>query len=174
MIKKSILFALAFCLAFAALNVFCAAQESLESAPAQESTQMPQGEMPQMPYQRGGMRGGRRMPNGEMPQMPQGNAPEMPAGSVPASPDATAPDNEIAPSDGAANEGITPPPGYDFHGEGDFGGQFDGENFSNPTQEVEIEAQEHNFFEEYFTPIISVILLALAFVFVIFYKRKNY
>ena len=30
------------------------------------------------------------------------------------------------------------------------------------------------FLKEYQTPIISVILLALAFVFVVFYKKKNY
>ena len=54
-------------------------------------------------------------------------------------------------------------------------GSFPG-NIQNPNQNTKTE-QEIGFWgfvKAYSTPITSVILLALAFIFVIFYRRKNY
>ena len=63
-----------------------------------------------------------------------------------------------------------------------FGGQMPGgmdifsgnmQNFNGQTQEVAPKGFS-GFIKTYSTPIISVILLGLAFIFVIFYRRKNY
>ena len=52
-------------------------------------------------------------------------------------------------------------------------GRFMGNNFNGQTQEAE-PMTFLGFVKTYSTPITSVILLAFAFVFVIFYRRKNY
>ena len=52
-------------------------------------------------------------------------------------------------------------------------GRFMGNNFNGQTQEAE-PMTFLDFVKTYSTPITSVILLAFAFVFVIFYRRKNY
>ncbi len=56
---------------------------------------------------------------------------------------------------------------------------FDNGGFDNENQDVATENEQStssiiNFVKEYQTPIISVVLLLLAFVFVKLYKRKNY
>ena len=58
---------------------------------------------------------------------------------------------------------------------GDFrGNRGDMPNFQNPTSQVNQDKSFIDILKEYFTPILSLILLAFAFLFVIFYKRKKY
>lgn len=58
---------------------------------------------------------------------------------------------------------------------GDMQGGFPGNMQSNSRQTQEAEPMTFgSFVKTYSTPITSVILLTLAFIFVIFYRRKNY
>ncbi len=89
----------------------------------------------------------------EMPQgAPQGNM-EMPQGTPP---------------QGQNAEAMTPP-GMDFGG-GNMQGSF---NFGGTQTQAE-PMTFTAFVKEYQTPVISVVLLLSAFVFVKLYKRKNY
>ena len=57
----------------------------------------------------------------------------------------------------------------------EFGGKMPFENnMNNETAKDETPKSFTDYIKEYITPIISVILLAFAFVFVIFYKRNNF
>ena len=104
------------------------------------------------------MRGERPMPSGEMPPMANGEIPETPR----------------TPNENNTPENWQRPNGnMEFGGRGPFGRGFNENEMQNPTQEVGLK-EEVNFFEEYFTPILSVVLLVLAFIFVIFYKKKSY
>ena len=128
------------------------------------------------------------MPNGEMPQgeftPPEGFTPPQNAG-------------EFAPPESSKNnaEAVTPPanenvttenqqtqengtesnqtPGRNqqFGGMGGFPGNM--QNFNGQTQE-DAPKGFLGFVKTYSTPITSVVLLGLAFIFVIFYRRKNY
>lgn len=53
-------------------------------------------------------------------------------------------------------------------------GRMPDEGFNNQNTENQIQPTFMRFVKEYITPIISLILLLLAFIFVKFYKRKNY
>ena len=102
---------------------------------------------------RGGM-GGMQPPNGERPPMPaDGEMPQRPEGETTADKETEMPQGGMG-------------------GRGSFGGMMQpGQN----TPETESTPMTFTgFLKEYQTPIISVILLALAFVFVIFYKRKRF
>ncbi len=191
MLKKLISIALSLCLIF---NISVMAENTNatvdETAP-EVSVQMHQGEqgdigMPpsgEMPS-RGTPPG---MPNGEMP--PKGmNKGQRPSGEfMPPQGEFTPPQNDnsnnnaegVAPqTDGNASAENTQTPS----GEPQFGGQmpegmggFPGnmQNFNGQTQETE-PMTFSGFVKTNSTPITSAILLALAFVFVIFYRRKNY
>lgn len=54
------------------------------------------------------------------------------------------------------------------------GGMMGGQNAEETLSQGETQKSAWDFIREYATPIISVILLAFAFIFVIFYKRKRY
>lgn len=103
---------------------------------------------------RGGM-GGRppQMPQGERPAMPDGEMPAMADGEIPAMPEGEMPQMP---------EGEFTPPSGD---------RADRIAFADATPS---QRGVSGFLREYTTPIVSVVLLALAFVFVIFYKRKMY
>lgn len=140
--------------------------------------------------------------NGEIPQSVQGEAPsqmppmgEMPRSGRPSG-DFAPPQNNGAESANAQQpqENAQHPQENAQHPQGDFnaqgGGQMPGRNpwnggqmpngfggFGNMQNNQNTESQPKGFWgfvKTYATPITSVILLILAFIFVIFYKRKNY
>lgn len=129
------------------------------------------------------------MPNGEMPpKLPEGmTPPEMPNGEMPpqmngqANAENQQQSGQSSSGSNAENttatEGNTNPNAIG-RGEGEMGG-FRGEMPPGMTeQEQKTEEKAENkiliFVKTYSTPIISVVLLAFAFLFVIFYKRKSY
>ena len=128
------------------------------------------------------------MPSGEAPpELPEGmTPPEMPNGEMPPQMNGQAnSENQQTgqPSSGSnaenttATEGNTNPNATQ-RGKGNMGG-FRGEMPPGMTeQEQKTEEKAENkiltFVKTYSTPIISVVLLAFAFLFVIFYKRKSY
>ena len=168
MLKKVITVALSLCLIFSV---------SVLTVGAVGETQ--QGSMP---------------PMGEMPAgdfaPPDGFTP--PEGFTP-------PDGEFAPSQSESTETVAPKTdtdgteenqevpenseksGQTQGGNQQFGGQFPGgmDGFPGNMQSSQNTAEEQpmgflGFVKTYSTPITSVVLLGLAFIFVIFYKRKNY
>ena len=140
------------------------------------------------------------MPNGEMPQ----GEFTPPEGFTPPNGEFTPPQNagEFAPPQSNANNTETPVPKTDTGiteenqqtqengeesnqfpgGNQQFGGQMPGSmgGFSGNMQSFNGQTQENapkgflGFVKTYSTPITSVVLLGLAFIFVIFYRRKNY
>ena len=141
----------------------------------------------------GGGRGNKgmppNMPSGEVPhELPEGmTPPEMPNGEVPHQMNRQA-NTENQQQSGQSSSGSNAEngtaaeentnPDATQRGEGNMGG-FRGEMPSGMTeQEQSTEEKTENkiltFVKTYSTPIISVILLAFAFVFVIFYKKKTY
>ena len=198
MFKKVIPIVISLCLTFSvsvmAENEILASEETVPEV----SEQIPQGAEGQPQGGRGNMRTppsgamqGRtppNMPNGEMPQgeftPPEGFTPPQNAG-------------EFAPPESSKNnaESVTPPanenvttenqqtqenvtesnqtPGRNqqFGGMGGFPGNM--QNFNGQTQENAPKGFL-GFVKTYSTPITSVVLLGLAFIFVIFYRRKNY
>ncbi len=188
--KKVISIVLALCLMFS-ISVMAENENPVSEETVPEvSQQLPQGaeERPQ------GGRGNMGMPpSGEMPT--RGTPPNMPNGKMP--PEGMnrdqRPQGELAPpqnndinnndeiatsQDGDTSTENPQVPG----GNPQFGGQMPGgmggfsgnmQNFNRQTQE-EVPMTFLGFVKTYSTPITSVILLALAFVFVIFYRRKNY
>ena len=160
MVKKIIICALMLILTVSI--VAFGANEETPQQPAEENIQMPREEF----NQEGRMRGERPMPSGEMPPMANGEIPETPR---------TPNENgEISQGENNTTENWQRPNGnMEFGGRGPFGRGFNENEMQNPTQEVGLK-EEVNFFEEYFTPILSVVLLVLAFIFVIFYKKKSY
>lgn len=140
------------------------------------------------------------MPNGEMPQ----GEFTPPEGFTPPNGEFTPPQNagEFAPPQSNANNTETPVPKTDTGiteenqqtqengeesnqfpgGNQQFGGQMPGgmggfpgnmQNFNGQTQE-DAPKGFLGFVKTYSTPITSVVFLGLAFIFVIFYRRKNY
>ncbi len=119
------------------------------------------------------------MPNGKMP--PEGmNRDQRPQGELaPPQTNETNNNTEIATSHGGDTSTENPQVPSGNH---QFGGQMPGgmggfpgnmQNFNGQTQE-EVPTGFLGFVKTNSTPITSVILLALAFIFVIFYRRKNY
>ena len=138
---------------------------------------------------RGNMGTPPEMPNGEMPpELPEGmTPPEMPNGEMPPQMNGQA-NAENQQQSGQSSSGSNAENGTATEenansdriqrGEGNMGG-FRGEMPPGMTeQEQSTEEKAENkiltFVKTYSTPIISVVLLAFAFVFVIFYKRKSY
>jgi len=111
------------------------------------------------------------MPNGEMPPQMNGQA------NAENQQQSGQPSSGSNAENGTATEENTNPDAIG-RGEGNMGG-FRGEMPPGMTeQEQSTEEKTENkiltFVKTYSTPIISVILLAFAFVFVIFYKKKTY
>ncbi len=188
MLKKIIPIAIALCLIFS-ISVMAENTSAVTDGTASgASQQMPQGEHPQ------GGRGNMGMhPSGDMqgrtpPNMPNG---EMPQGEF------TPPQNAVKANGTEATEpnadaGITEENqqtqenGEESNqtqgGNQQFGGQVPGgmggfpgnmQNFNGQTQEEQPKGFL-GFAKTYSTPITSVVLLGFAFIFVIFYRRKNY
>ena len=143
------------------------------------------GEIPQ-----GGQRGTPpQMPNGERPQGANRGS-QMPQGEFAQSQNAETSNDEVALPQNENNQDVNEIPENNIQNPddvseqngqqnrqfpGDMQGGFHGnmQNSNQPTQETE-PMTFGNFIKTYSTPITSVILLALAFVFVSFYKRRNY
>lgn len=201
MLKKVIPIVVTLCLIFGVSAMAENTNAVTDGSVAETSQQMPQGE--RMQGGRGNMRTppsgamqGRtppNMPNGEMPQgeftPPKGFTPPQNAG-------------EFAPSESSKNnaEAVTPPANENVTTQNkqtqengtqsnqtpgrnqQFGGQMPGgmggfpgnmQNFNGQTQK-DAPKGFLGFVKTYSTPITSVVLLGLAFIFVIFYRRKNY
>lgn len=182
----------------------CVSAESMQSgidAVTEQQTMPQNGERPA--GGRGGM-GGMQPPNGERPPMPaDGEMPQRPEGEAPAEFNGERPqpprdeamqqttgtttgeskepkkDNGTAEETQKTNESGETTADKEFEmpqggmgGRGGFGGMM--QQGQNTTETESTPMTFAGFLKEYQTPIISVILLALAFVFVIFYKRKIY
>ncbi len=105
-------------------------------------------------------------------EMPQGNPPsgmQRPQGTPPEGMEI--PDNIQGFSEGEQpqNGNQMTPPNMNFGG-GNMPGGFDRNNTQADAEPMTF----MGFVKEYQTPIISIVLLVLAFIFVKFYKRKNY
>ena len=196
MLKKVIPIALALCLIFGISAMAENTSAVTDGSAAGASQQIPQGERTQ------GGRGNMGMPpSGDMqgrtpPNMPNG---EMPQGEFTPPEGFTPPQNadEFAPSESSKNnaESVTPPANENrttenqqtqengeesnqtqggnqqFGGIGGFPGNM--QNFNGQTQE-DAPKGFLGFVKTYSTPTTSIVLLGLAFIFVIFYRRKNY
>ncbi len=150
----------------------------------------PSGERPQMPS---GTERPKMPSNGEMPQRPDGEVPaefngDMPnfsRGEVVQQPNVGATtqgdtaqkengETKVSESGETASDKSFEMPQNGRNGMGGmdgFGGMMPGQNGSVAESTP---MTFMGFLKEYQTPIIAVILLALAFVFVVFYKKKNY
>ncbi len=173
MVKKILIISLCLILAFSVVSF-------AEEVP--QERQMPQGNMERQRPQDGqrpdgGMGGGRGGMGADMqpPEMTEGEMPEnMPS---PRNPEEQQADNTQQSQTDLTHEGQTQETEQNFpqRGQGMQGG-FQGQ-MNGDMQQATAQNQSKSFtdiLKEYSTPVISVILLALAFLFVIFYKRKNY
>ncbi|MBR2476645.1 MAG: hypothetical protein IKB50_00740 [Clostridia bacterium] len=128
------------------------------------------GEMPQFSGEnmpRRGQFNPENMPQVERPQMPQNGEPaENPQPVQPVTPAENTQNPQTPPegnSQGGGQFGMQPPRG---------GAPWEQQQQQQPTETQPMTF--YGFLTTYATPITSVVLLGLAFVFVIFYKRKNY
>ena len=193
MLKKVIPIVVVLCLIFC-ISVMAENTSSVtDSSAAETSQQMPQSKRPQGDGGNMGMR-----PNGDMqgrtpPNMPKGEMPQgeftLPEGFTPPEGDFTPPQsnvntcntatptvNNVAATENNEQSAQTQDGKQQFGGNmpGGMGGFFGNmQNFNGQTQEEQPKGFL-GFVKTYSTPITSVILLGFAFVFVIFYKRKNY
>ena len=187
MLKKIIPIAIALCLIFS-ISVMAENTSAVTDGTATgTSQQIPQGERPQggrgnmgMPPS-GDMQGRTppNMPNGEMPQgeftPPQSNVNTNSTETVTPPANDGAAENEQTQENGEQS-------GQTQGGNQQFGGQMPGGmgGFPGNMQNINGQTQQEQpkgflgFVKTYSTPITSVVLLGLAFIFVIFYRRKNY
>ena len=196
MLKKVIPIALALCLIFGVSAMAENTSAVTDGSAAGASQQIPQGERTQgergnmgMPPS-GDMQGRTppNMPNGEMPQgeftPPKGFTPPQNAGefvppessknnaeavTLPANENVTTENQQTQENGTESNQ--TPGRNQQFGGMGGFPGNM--QNFNGQTQE-DAPKGFLGFVKTYSTPITSIVLLGLAFIFVIFYRRKNY
>ena len=173
MIKKIIPVFLCICLSFAVICYGENTVETPENLPAPPQGAMPmEGARPQM---------GEMPPQGEVPamgerpsrgEMPQGDVNPAEGASVPASP--VSPETQ-QPTEQETENNQNPDtiteatPMENMPQQGDKGGQGRMPAFGQNQS-----AESESFFDKYFDAIVSVILLILAYVFVIFYKRRQY
>ena len=196
MFKKVVPIVISLCLIFSISVMAENTSAVTDGSAAGASQQMPQGERTQggrgnMGTPPSGAMQGRtppNMPNGEIPQgeftPPEGFTPPQNAGesappessknnteavTPPANENVTTENKQIQENGTESNQ--TPGRNQQFGGMGGFPGNM--QNFNGQTQEAE-PMTFGSFVKTYSTPITSVILLALAFIFVIFYRRKNY
>ena len=183
MLKKVIPIAIALCLIFGVSAMAENTSAVTDGSAAGASQQIPQGERGNMGMPPSGDMQGRtppNMPNGEMPQgeftPPEGFTPPQNAGEF------TPPANENGTTENQQTQENGEESNQTQGGNQQFGDQIPGgmggfsgnmQSFNGQTQEAE-PMTFGSFVKKYSTPIISIILLALAFVFVIFYRRKNY
>ncbi len=189
MIKRIAALALCLMLSMSLCAFAVESTDTATNAPAQSDTMPPEGMQPgggrgfggrgQRPQ--GGMtppQGGEFQP-GTMPT--QGNGEQ--SGSTP--PQMPAQDNVSTENTRGEQNETAENPVREFGGgrgpmQGENMPQFNGEQNvqteGNQTASVSAEATEaeENFFKKYSTPLFSMVLLGLAFVFVIFYKRKTF
>ena len=193
MLKKVIPIAIALCLIFSISVMAENTSAATDGTSAGASQQMPQGERPS-----GGR--GSMPPMGEMPSgdfaPPEGFTPPDGEFTPPQNAGEFAPpqSNEIKNTETSApntNEGVTEenPKGTENgeessqnqNGNSPFGGQmpegmggFPGNMQSSQNAATEQPTGFLGFVKSYSTPITSVVLLGLAYLFVVFYKRKHY
>ncbi len=186
MLKKVILTVLSLCLILT-MGVVAEKENPAEETTTEITTQQPQDGAG---FRQGG-RGNMSMPPEGMNrgQRPEGNfTPPQDAGTF------TPPEGMFAPAQSSEEtnntEALAPQTDQSTpqeetqmsDGNAPFGGQmpggFDGfpDNRQNLNQDTNVQQPQGftGFVKTYSTPITSVILLAFAFVFVIFYRRKNY
>ena len=200
MLKKVIPILLALCLIFGMSAMAENTSAVTDGSAAGASQQIPQSERPQggrgimgMPPS-GDMQGRTppNMPNGEMPSgdfaPPEGFTPPdgeftPPQGERSGSVEATDPqtntnlteEEQVAPEN-SEESGQTQSTNQQFAGQmpGGMGGFPDNmQSFNGQTQE-DAPKGFLGFVKTYSTPTTSIVLLGLAFIFVIFYRRKNY
>ncbi len=174
MIKKIIPIILCLSLIFG-IGAYAANTDESGSDTAAVEQEMPAGDM-QGGGGRGGMGGGGR---GGAPADMQGGDGEMstPPTDMQGGEMGTPPDD----AQGADGETATPPDNGDMQGGGEMQGGMGG-GMPDDAQNADMTETEESsssmgileFIETYQTPIIAVILLIAAFIFVIFYKRKRY
>ena len=201
MFKKAIPIVISLCLIFSVSVMAENTSAVTDGSAAGASQQMSQGERTQGERGNMGMPPSGDMQGRTPPNMPNG---EMPQGEFTPPESFTPPQNagEFAPPESSKNnaEAVTPPAnenvttenqqtqenGEDANqtqgGNQQFGDQMPGGmgGFSGNMQSFNGQTQENapkgflGFVKTYSTPITSVVLLGLAFIFVIFYRRKNY
>ena len=159
--KKSLLCIIMICLLVFSFAVY--AEEAAQATPA------PANEM-QMP---GGGRapGGRGSMVGEMPDMPEGEIPPMPGGERPAMPNGEMP---AAPTNETGDSASFPDMRQGMGGRGGMPGQMPNFNMQQETETAAAPTGVWGFLNTYATHISTGIALIFGFLFVIFYKRKNY
>ena len=174
MIKKILPIILCLCLLFSISAM--AANTNDNNVPAKSSQEMPMqgGERPQ-----GGNRGG-QMPQGEFTP-PQNNMTNNDESTAPQENNALENENTQAANNNPENNTQKPNESPEQNGQqngqfpGGMQGGFPGEmQNGNQTTEAQQSTGFIGFVKTYSTPITSVILLALAFVFVLFYKKRSY
>lgn len=186
------------------LNISVLAADTANDAPAEQPVTNDGAPMQGGGRQGGGGRMGmppdRNMNNGEPPQMPDGEMPTPPDGAFPPAPDGTTEppqgeesiqsesngqlqkpeeNNTADTASQAADESASRPQRGDMPGnmvgqENGFGGMPSDMQANEAVAETDTSGGIVGFLKTYSTPITSVILLALAFVFVLFYKKKQY
>ena len=196
MFKKVIPIVISLCLIFSISVMAENTSAVTDGSAAGASQQMSQGERTQggrgnMGTPPSGAMQGRtppNMPNGEMPQgeftPPEGFTPPQNAGEFappessknnaeavtpPANENVTTENQQTQENGTESNQ--TPSRNQQFGGMGGFSGNM--QIFNGQTQEEQPKGFL-GFVKTYSTPITSVVLLGLAFIFVIFYRRKNY
>jgi len=176
MVKRIIIYAVCFLMCFSSTVL----ADEVNDATQQQTDQTIQQEMRQDFPMQGERMGGRPREFGR--QMPtEGQRP--PEITMPDSgnmPDFQVPDNGNMPKMPQDDEYTTDDentiriPRGGMGGEGQFGGFPWMQDSAGAQTAAEAPTTFKSILTEYFTPIVSLVLLALAFVFVIFYKRKNY
>ena len=195
MLKRIIPIVIVLCLVFGISALAENTNDVTDNSDAGETQQIPQSERPQ------GGRGNMGMPqDGNMQGRVPGNMPKgeftLPEGVTPPNGEFTPPqDNantddtktETPTMDDGASENSQTQNNFGWAGQSQggnrqFGGQMPGgmggfsgnmQNFNGQTQNVSPKGF-WGFVKTYSTPITSVVLLGLAFIFVVFYRRKNY
>ena len=156
------------------LGISVSAQREMPQGTPPSNMEMPQGKLPEgmelpegveppqgMPENREGF------PSGEQGQRPQGNTEDTQTENGQQADEIG--ENANQPQEQGQNAEAMTPPNMDFGGGNMQGG------FGRNNMQAEAEPMTFiGFVKEYQTPIISVVLLLLAFVFVKLYKRKNY
>ena len=197
MLKKVIPIVISLCLIFSISVMAENTSTVTDGSAAGASQQMSQGERTQggrgnmgTPPS-GAMQGGTppNMPNGEIPREGM-NRGQKPSGEFTSPQNTDVEKNENVPqstpaaketaenttsTDEQNNHNTEENPQFEGRMPGGMQGGFPGNMQSNSGQTQEAEPMTFgSFVKTYSTPITSVILLALAFIFVIFYRRKNY
>ncbi len=190
MLKKVISIVFLLCFIFSVTTMAENENIVIEGNAPKAIEQIPQGGRENMGVPPSVDMGGNPAPSMPRPDIQSGNISrdERPAGNFGQLPNNANNNGEIpkGQTDGNAQGGEMQIPGFNGQFDGQFNGQFNGQRlggmggFPGDMQNTNQETQEETpkgfwgFVKTYSTPVISVILLGLAFIFVVFYKRKNY